>query len=57
MPRVASFEAGDLSKVWEVKTIGLPRDSFARSLLEQIAKQVQPIMRKRKWRVLLLSEF
>ncbi|MCO5603236.1 hypothetical protein L7F22_057384 [Adiantum nelumboides] len=54
---VASFEGGDLAKVWEVKTLGRPRDAEARSLLLNIAKQVQPIMRKRKWRVMLLSEF
>lgn len=54
---VASIEGGDLAKVWEVKTLGHPRDAEARSLLLSIAKQVQPIMRKRKWRVMLLSEF
>lgn len=54
---VASIEGGDLAKVWEVKTLGHDRDAEARSLLLNIAKQVQPIMRKRKWRVMLLSEF
>ncbi|KAI5067141.1 hypothetical protein GOP47_0017669 [Adiantum capillus-veneris] len=54
---VASIEGGDLAKVWEVKTLGRPRDAEARSLLLNIANQVQPIMRKRKWRVMLLSEF
>eukprot|EP00250_Pteridium_aquilinum_P004580 c14788_g1_i1 orf=80-1162(+) len=54
---VSSIEGGDLAKVWEVKTLGRGRDAEARSLLLNIAKQVQPIMRKRKWRVMLLSEF
>lgn len=54
---LASIEGGDLFKVWEVKTLGRARDVEARSLLDNIAKQVQPIMRKRKWRVKLLSEF
>lgn len=54
---VASIESGDLAKVWEFRTLGRSRDAEARSLLEKIAKQVQPVMRKRKWRVMLLSEF
>jgi hypothetical protein len=29
----------------------------ARALLESVAKQVQPIMRRRRWRVPVLSEF
>lgn len=54
---LASIANGDLAKVWEIRTLGWTRDYEARSLLENIAKQVQPIMRKRKWRVMLLSEF
>ncbi|KAH7387621.1 hypothetical protein KP509_16G033200 [Ceratopteris richardii] len=54
---VRSIESGDLAKVWEVKTLGRPGEVEACSLLNNIAKQVQPIMRKRKWRVMLLSEF
>ncbi|KAG6548188.1 hypothetical protein Mapa_010239 [Marchantia paleacea] len=54
---LASIEGGDLSKVWEIKTLGLVKDAEARKLLEDVAKQVQPIMRKRKWKVSLLSEF
>eukprot|EP00249_Psilotum_nudum_P019437 c27252_g1_i3 orf=230-1300(+) len=54
---VASIEGGDLCKVWEIRTLGKVRDPEARKLLESVAKQVQPIMRKRKWRVMLLSEF
>lgn len=47
----------DLCKIWEVKTQGKERDAEARKLLEDAAKQVQPIMRKRKWQVPLLLEF
>ncbi|KAL3697109.1 hypothetical protein R1sor_011185 [Riccia sorocarpa] len=54
---IASIEGGDLCKVWDIKTLGLERDAEARKLLEEVAKQVQPIMRKRKWKVPLLSEF
>eukprot|EP01018_Ginkgo_biloba_P002203 Gb_36327 [translate_table: standard] len=53
----ASLETGQLNKVWEIKTLGRTRDDEARKLLESVAKQVQPIMQKRKWRVKLLSEF
>jgi hypothetical protein len=54
---IASIEAGDLNKVWEIRTLGKERDVEARKMLEMAAKQVQPIMRKRKWNVKLLSEF
>ncbi|KAH9300947.1 hypothetical protein KI387_012530, partial [Taxus chinensis] len=54
---VASIESGQLCKVWEIKTLGKSRDADAKKLLESVAKQVQPIMAKRKWRVKLLSEF
>ncbi|KAL2643960.1 hypothetical protein R1flu_011547 [Riccia fluitans] len=54
---IASIEGGDLFKVWEIKTLGLDRDAEARKLLEDVARQVQPIMRKRKWKVPRLSEF
>jgi hypothetical protein len=54
---IASIEGGDLCKVWEIKTLGLVGDGEARKVLEDVAKQVQPIMRKRKWKVPLLSEF
>lgn len=54
---VASIESGQLCKVWEIKTLGKSRDAEAKKLLESVAKQVQPIMIKRKWRVKLLSEF
>ena len=45
-------------KVWEVRELTRqPRQAEARALLERIAKQVQPIMRRRGWRVCKLSEF
>ncbi|KAK3198759.1 hypothetical protein Dsin_022174 [Dipteronia sinensis] len=34
-----------------------PEEEEAKKIVERIAKQVQPIMRKCKWRVKLLSEF
>ncbi|KAJ7530322.1 hypothetical protein O6H91_15G089300 [Diphasiastrum complanatum] len=54
---IASIEGGDLCKVWEIKTLGRDRDAEVRKLLEAVAKQVQPLMRKRKWKVRLLTEF
>ncbi|KVI05808.1 WLM-like protein [Cynara cardunculus var. scolymus] len=47
----------DLNKVWEVKPLKKPREDEAREILEKVARQVQPIMRKRKWKVKILSEF
>lgn len=52
-----SISKGDLDKVWEIRTLKKEMDDVARRLLEMAAKQVQPIMRKRKWQVKLLSEF
>ncbi|XP_024375543.1 uncharacterized protein [Physcomitrium patens] len=52
-----SISKGDLDKVWEIRTLKKEKDDVARRLLEMAAKQVQPIMRKRKWQVKLLSEF
>lgn len=48
---------GDLNKVWDVKALKKPGEDEARKMLEKIAKQVQPIMKKHKWRVKILSEF
>lgn len=49
---------GDLHKVWEIKALKRkPKHEEAQKILERIAKQVQPIMRKHNWRVKLLSEF
>jgi hypothetical protein len=54
----AAMEVGDLHKVWEVRELKRKPDApAARALLDRIAKQVQPIMRRRKWRVKVLSEF
>ncbi|XP_020277299.1 uncharacterized protein LOC109851528 isoform X1 [Asparagus officinalis] len=47
----------DLHKVWEIKALKKPGDDESRRILDRIAKQVQPIMRRREWRVKLLSEF
>eukprot|EP00258_Populus_trichocarpa_P051612 XP_024467631.1 uncharacterized protein LOC7483646 isoform X1 [Populus trichocarpa] len=47
----------DLNKVWEIKALKKPGEEEARRMLDKIAKQVQPIMRKHNWRVKLLSEF
>lgn len=48
---------GDLHKVWETKALKKPGQEEAKSMLDKIAQQVQPIMRKHNWRVKLLSEF
>jgi hypothetical protein len=47
----------DAYKVLQIKTLGRSNDPEARSLLEKVAYQVQPIMRKRSWTVKQLSEF
>ncbi|KAG5538071.1 hypothetical protein RHGRI_025230 [Rhododendron griersonianum] len=51
------MDLNDLNKVWEIKTLKKFRETEAREILQNIAKQVQPIMRKRKWKVRILSEF
>lgn len=52
------MDLGDLNKVWEIKPLKKKHgEDEARKILEKIAKQVQPIMHKHKWRVKLLSEF
>lgn len=52
------MNTGDLNKVWEIKALKKkPGEEEARKILERVAKQVQPIMRKHNWRVKLLSEF
>ena len=53
----ASINSGYLDKVWEIRTLGKTRDAEAKKMLEDVAKLVEPIMRKRKWQVKLLSEF
>ncbi|KAK4361725.1 hypothetical protein RND71_016966 [Anisodus tanguticus] len=51
------MDLNDLNKVLEVKSLKKVRDDEAMEILEKVAKQVQPIMRKRKWKVKVLSEF
>lgn len=52
------MEVGDLHKVWEVRALKTKPDaSAARATLDRVARQVQPIMRRHKWRVKVLSEF
>lgn len=51
------MDLNDLNKVWEVKPLKKPREDEAREILEKVARQVQPIMRKRKWKVKILYEF
>mmetsp|Transcript_30084 Transcript_30084/g.38649 ORF Transcript_30084/g.38649 Transcript_30084/m.38649 type:complete len:496 (-) Transcript_30084:113-1600(-) len=47
----------NLCKVWEVKSLKLPRQKECQELLEKIARQVEPILMRRKWKVRLLTEF
>ncbi|KAL3632080.1 hypothetical protein CASFOL_025064 [Castilleja foliolosa] len=51
------MDLNDLNKVWEVKPLKKVREDEAREILEKLAKQVQPIMRRRKGKVTVLSEF
>jgi len=51
------MDLSDLNKVWEIKPLRRIGEDEARKILEKVAKQVQPIMRKRKWKVNVLSEF
>lgn len=51
------MDLNDFNKVWEIKTLKKFRESEAREILQNVAKQVQPIMRKHKWKVRILSEF
>lgn len=52
-----SMDLNDLNKVWEVKPLKKVRENEAKEILEKVAKQVQPIMRKRRWKVQILYEF
>ncbi|EME32111.1 DNA-dependent metalloprotease WSS1 [Galdieria sulphuraria] len=40
-----------------IETLGYFEDTEAKKLLENVARSMQPIMKKRNWTVLLLSEF
>ncbi|KAL5725063.1 hypothetical protein ACHQM5_008250 [Ranunculus cassubicifolius] len=52
------MDLGDLNKVWEIKALKKkPAADEAQKTLAKIAKQVQPIMKKHRWRVKVLSEF
>lgn len=51
------MDLNDLNKVWEIKPLNKIGEDEARKILKKVAKQVQPIMRKRKWKVKILSEF
>lgn len=53
----SAMDLNDLNKVWEIKPLKKIGEEDARKVLEKIAKQVQPIMRKRRWKVETLSEF
>ncbi|XP_074288048.1 DNA-dependent metalloprotease WSS1-like [Silene latifolia] len=50
-------DLSDLNKVWAIKPLKMAGEKEARKILEDVAKQVQPIMYKHKWKVQLLSEF
>mmetsp|Transcript_3432 Transcript_3432/g.6785 ORF Transcript_3432/g.6785 Transcript_3432/m.6785 type:complete len:470 (+) Transcript_3432:359-1768(+) len=47
----------DAYRALEIKTLGKQRDAEVKDLLTRAAKQVQPIMRRKKWTVRVLSEF
>ncbi|XP_021720302.1 nuclear pore complex protein Nup153-like [Chenopodium quinoa] len=51
------MDLSDLCKVWEVKPLKMTGENEARKILENVVKQVQPILRKHKWKVEVLSEF
>lgn len=51
------MDPNDRYKVLEIKALKRPGHEEALKMLQKIAKQVQPIMRKHKWTVNLLSEF
>ncbi|XP_023536323.1 uncharacterized protein LOC111797532 isoform X1 [Cucurbita pepo subsp. pepo] len=52
------MDVSDVNKVWEIKALKKKAgEKEAKEMLERIAKQVQPIMCRHKWRVKVLSEF
>lgn len=51
------MDFSDVNKVWEIKSLNKIGEDEARKILEKVAKQVQPIMADRRWKVELLSEF
>ncbi|KAL9444657.1 hypothetical protein AB3S75_017779 [Citrus x aurantiifolia] len=50
------MNTGDGFRVWETKALRRSGEGEAKRILDRIAKQVQPIMLKHKWKVKLLSE-
>ena len=52
----APTEGPEACRVWAFKTLGRRDDGRAREMLEKTAWQVQPIMRKRGWKVKELTE-
>ncbi|KAK9861861.1 hypothetical protein WJX84_005300 [Apatococcus fuscideae] len=52
-----NFQAEDVYKVLDTQILNKPNSQEALKLLQQVARQVQPILRARQWRVPLLSEF
>ncbi|KAK9212827.1 hypothetical protein WN943_002209 [Citrus x changshan-huyou] len=50
------MNTGDSFRLWETEALGRSGEGEAKRILDRIAKQVQPIMRKHKWKVKLLSE-
>lgn len=56
-PRLpAPTEGPESFRVWEIKTLGREDDEKAKDMLGRTAWQVQPIMRKRGWKVKELLE-
>eukprot|EP00216_Chloropicon_sp_CCMP2111_P006097 CAMPEP_0198238776 /NCGR_PEP_ID=MMETSP1446-20131203/4339_1 /TAXON_ID=1461542 ORGANISM="Unidentified sp, Strain CCMP2111" /NCGR_SAMPLE_ID=MMETSP1446 /ASSEMBLY_ACC=CAM_ASM_001112 /LENGTH=337 /DNA_ID=CAMNT_0043921243 /DNA_START=292 /DNA_END=1305 /DNA_ORIENTATION=+ len=50
--------AEDSYKVWETKALVRRRNvKEAEAILERVAKQVQPLMKRRRWKVRLVREF
>ena len=49
-------DLSSLNGVWEIRCLRLDGADEARKVLERIARQVEPIMARRGWRVKLLSE-
>ena len=49
--------AEDSYKVWETKALVRRRNvKEAEAILERVAKQVQPLMKRRRWKVRLVRE-
>jgi len=51
------MDFSEVNKVWEIKSLNRIGEDEAGKILEKVAKQVQPIMADRRWKVVLLSEF